>query len=40
MDVEKHRRRYQRRSGLYERLSDIWYKQLDIVLNLIMERGD
>ncbi len=39
MKVEKYRRKYQRRRGLYERLSDIWYNQLDIVLNLIMGKG-
>ena len=40
MKVEKYRRKYQRRRGLYERLSDICYKQLDNVLNLILDRGD
>lgn len=39
MDVEKHRRKHQRHRRLFDRLSVIWVKLLNIELDLEMKGG-
>ena len=39
MDVVKYRRKHQRHKRLFDRLSAIWVKQLNIVLDFYHEKG-